>query len=164
MRSPRSAIGLIVAAILCFDIAAMATPEKQYNVRYRFQVTDRPDQQRFVLTLRSADKRPICIYRDNWPNGFGQVNLGAMRVTLKSSEGEIRAHDTNFGFCAGDASCYIRILPGGTLTGFIGYEQFGKPKTIAKLARRELRFRVSPIVCEKWPPPPPRLPPYARGR
>lgn|SRR5215831_17968129 len=145
-------IPLLVAASLLPGISRVSAGTKGGNVHYHFQITDRPDQQRFVLTLRSTDKRPICIYRDKWPNGFGQLDFGSTWVTLHASEKLLPARDTNFGICGGDESCYMRILPGQELSGFIGYEQFGKPEEIAKLARRKLHFPVSPLVCVEWPP------------
>jgi hypothetical protein len=147
-----SASQMCLVVNIFYGMSTMATAASDNAVKYHFQVTDRPHQRRFVLTLQSADKRPICIYRDKWPNGFGQLHSGSRWVFLKSSGGTLPARDTNFGICGGDASCYIRILPSGKLSGFIGYEQFGKPEQIAKLPRRELHFPVSPFVCVEWPP------------
>jgi hypothetical protein len=140
----------ITVMVLCSClISASANKRNQSAVpRFRFEITDRPQQKKFLLTLRSLDNRPLCMPFYKWPNRFGQVHFGSSWVRLESSEGTHAIRNENFGYCVGP-SCIIHIPPGSTLYGFIGYEQFGDPTVIARLSQRKLRFPVLPDVCEK---------------
>jgi hypothetical protein len=134
---------LIVISIFASVATCLAEPSPLFT----FKITDQPQQLRFVISLRSSDKRPICIYRHMWPNAMGQLHFGSTWVRLESAQGAFAARDSNFGFCGGGPNCFLRIDPGDVLRGYIGYEQFGKPRTIARLKRRKLVFAVSPARC-----------------
>jgi hypothetical protein len=54
----------------------------------------------------------------------------------------VAAKDENFGYVVGGRS--IEIKPRGALLGYIGYEQFGNPRSIANAGSRTLRFKVTP--------------------
>ena len=56
------------------------------------------------------------------------------------------AQDENFGYRIPRND--IRIPPGSTLKGFIGYAEFGNPAKIAALTKRRLSVVISPTVCE----------------
>ena len=112
----------------------------------RIEVIDRPSEKRFVVTLRSKDKRPLCLGIDQWPNRSGQLDTGSKRARLESAAGTFPARDENFGFCVGE-ECVIHVAPGASLTGFIGYAEFGPPAKIAALPRRRLHFPVTTWVC-----------------
>lgn len=114
---------------------------------FRLVIKDHPKEYRFVVNLISLDDRPLCLGVDQWPNELGQLDTGSKRATLKSDEGAYPARNENFGYCVGDA-CIIHVAPGSTLTGFIGYKEFGGPKTIARLTKRRLVFPVSTWICK----------------
>jgi hypothetical protein len=123
--------------------------------RYQLEIRDRPQQKKFLLTLRSLDDRPLCLDIEDWPNGSGQLHFGSSWVKLALPEGIHPARDENFGYCLG--GCTIHIAPGSALTGYIGYAAFGEPAAIAALSQRHLQFVVSPRVCrriERGRPPP----------
>ena len=138
--------GLLITWVFCFCRTSFASDA---GLSYHFTVTDRPDLNRFILTVKSTDPRPMCLYTDKWPNRLGQLHFGSTWVSLTARGVTLRAHDSNFGVCRGDASCYIYLPPGGTLTAFIGYEQFGDPAEIAALAERELKFPIALFRCPK---------------
>lgn len=114
--------------------------------QFRLVITDHPRESRFVVNLISLDNRALCLGVDQWPNEQGQLDTGSKRATLKSTEGAYPARNENFGYCVGQA-CIIRVPPGSTLTGFIGYREFGDPATIARLSKRQLVFPVSTWIC-----------------
>jgi hypothetical protein len=149
LRSP-----IFIAFVLLSLFSMSADPNHRNHSaapHYRFEITDRPAEKRFALTLKSQDDRPLCIYVEKWPNQKGQVHFGRTWVKLESAEDTYAARDENFGYCIDDSGkpCLLKILPGATLEGFIGYEQFGDPIVIAGLTHRKLHFPVSPQVCEK---------------
>lgn len=147
--TPSRLAGLRLLAGIAFCILAAVSTASSSVARYHVEVVDQPDQRRFVVTLRSSDTRPLCVYRDKWPNRLGQLHFGSTWVSLTSTGGTFAARDTNFGFCGGGPSCFLRIPPCSVLSGFIGYEQFGDPNRIAKLRKRQLRFPVSPFFCKQ---------------
>jgi hypothetical protein len=140
---------VVLGAVLlagCSTPPAANAPSPNQPARYRLTVSDRPDLNRFVLTLKSLDERPLCLNVNQWPNYFGQVHFGSIWVKLVSNQGTYPARDENFGSCIGP-SCVIHIAPGSALTAFIGYKEFGTPAKIAGLSRRRLHLIVSPSVC-----------------
>jgi hypothetical protein len=145
---------IFIAVVLLSSPLMSASPNHRNHSaapRYRLDITDRPAEKRFVLTLKSLDDRPLCIHVEKWPNRKGQVHFGRTWVKLESAEHTYAARDENFGYCIDESGkpCLLKILPGATLKGFVGYEQFGDPIVIANLAHRKLHFLVSPRVCEK---------------
>src|SRR6266480_1580537 len=95
--------------VLLFLLRAAAGSDranKSADPRYRLDIVDRPNEKRFNLSLKSLDRRSLCIYFDEWPNKFGQLHFGSGRVKLESSEGTYPARDENFGYCVGP-SCII---------------------------------------------------------
>lgn len=139
MKASRS-LTVIVMMSLCS--CASASP------RYRLDITDNPEQKRFLLTLKSLDNRTLSISFQDWPNQFGQTHFGSTWVKLQTPQGVYPARDHNFGSCLGD-NCSIEIPPGGELKGFIAYAEFGKPSVIAALPKRKLIFVVSPSVQKR---------------
>jgi len=133
---------LLAASSLCSARAERAGSGPQY----RLVVSDRPDLKRFLLTLTSFDRRPLCLHVTKWPDYFGHVHFGSSWVTLTATEGNYPAHDENFGTCIGP-SCVIRLAPGGKLNGFIGYREFGDPKRVSKLSNRKLKVVTAPVIC-----------------
>ena len=145
---------IFIAVVLLYSCIMSVTANNRNHstaARFHFDITDRPDEKRFVLSLKSLDDRPLCIYVEKWPNQKGQLHFGSRWVKLKSPNGTYPAKDENFGYCVDEHGkhCLIYIAPRSTLNGFIGYEQFGNPAVIEKLSRRQLDFPVSPSVCEK---------------
>jgi len=142
-------LALLSTALLagCSTQPVIISQNPTPHARYHLTVSDRSDLRRFVLTLKSFDDRPLCLNVNQWPNYFGQLHFGSTWVTLVSTEGKYPARDENFGTCIGP-TCVIHIAPGSTLTGFIGYREFGSPAKIAGLSRRQLHVVVSPSVCE----------------
>lgn len=114
--------------------------------RYRVEIKDNPTEKRFDLTLISSDKRPLCVSAGGWPNGVGNVSWGSSWVKLESKGRIFPARDWDFGYCEG-GDCSHRIAPEGTLSGFIGYAEFGDPKEIAALPERRIFFDTAAYVC-----------------
>jgi hypothetical protein len=114
--------------------------------RYRLVIKDNPTAERFDLTLHSDDSRAICLGQGGWPNQLGNLDWGSQWVKLQSGKKVFKARDWNFGYCDG-AECSTRVPPYGTLTGFIGYAEFGDPKEIAVLPKRRLHFDPLLYVC-----------------
>ena len=113
--------------------------------RYRFVIKDNPNFARFDLTLRSLDRRTICLGQGGWPSPNGNVDWGSQWVKLQSNSELFPARYWNFGTCAGD--CSTHVAPHRTLSGFIGYAEFGDPKKIAALPNRKLHFDPIVYVC-----------------
>lgn len=116
--------------------------------RYQVVIKDNPNERRFDLTLISSDQRPLCVSIGSWPDGLGHVSWGSSWVKLKSKGGILSARDWDFGVCEGK-DCSHRIAPKGTLTGFVGYAEFGNPKDIAALPERQLVFETTAYVCPR---------------
>jgi len=137
-----------VAALITYWSSALAasTEGRSANPRYKLVISDQPDFRRFRLRLESLDDRPLCLDITRWPNDIGQLHFGSVWATLRSTQGTYMARDENFGRCIGP-SCTIHIKPRSSLTGFIGYSEFGNPKKIAKLSARRLQLDINPIVC-----------------
>jgi hypothetical protein len=138
-------LGAIVL-LTSFLVGSARAERVSSGPQYRLVVSDQPDLKRFLLTLTSVDRRPLCLHVTKWPDYFGHVHFGSSWVTLTATEGKYPARDENFGTCIGP-SCVIRIAPGGKLSGFIGYSEFGDPKRISKLSNRKLKVVTAPIIC-----------------
>lgn len=121
---------------------ALGNPPPQYQI----VIKDNPAETRFDLTLISADDRPLCVSGGGWPDGLGHVDWGSSWVKLSSKSRIFPARDWDFGYCEGK-DCSHRVGPKGTLTGFIGYAEFGDPKEISALPDRRLLFETSAYVC-----------------
>jgi hypothetical protein len=118
--------------------------------KYRLEVEDRHNEGRFLITLVSLDTRLICIPIEKWPSRHGQLHFGETWVRLEAREGIYQARDTNFGYCIekDGGPCMIRLKPGASLKGFIGYGEFGKVSEIRALKDRHLVFPVISWICE----------------
>lgn len=114
--------------------------------RYRIVIRDDPLRARFALEFVSLDDRTLCLSYRAWPNALGTVEGGSQWVKLKSSKGILRPRDWINSTCDGD-DCTIRVPPNGTLTGFIGYAEFGDSKKVAALPNRRLEFAPLPHIC-----------------
>jgi hypothetical protein len=107
---------IFIGTVLLFSCSMSARGNNRNHSaapRYRFEITDSSDEKRFVLSLKSLDDRPLCIYVEKWPNGKGQLHFGSTWVKLKSAEGTYPARDENFGYCIDEHGkpCLIRIAP-----------------------------------------------------
>jgi hypothetical protein len=114
--------------------------------QYQLTVTDVPKMQRFELTLRSFDDKPMCIHIQRWPNQFGRIHFGSSWVMLHSAAGVYHARDENFGRCVGP-TCIIHIAPKGILRGVINYSVFGSALDVAALKNRRLQVNIQPKLC-----------------
>ena len=130
-RSLRRLIFAFVLLFFCAQSEGAGCPP-----RYRLSVTDHPDHRRFVLALHSLDKRPLCLYCNDWPDKRGKI--WSPWVTLQSSEGMFKARIAGCRLLGPEN--VIRIPPGGTITALIGYEQFGAADRMATLHHRKLRI------------------------
>jgi hypothetical protein len=141
---------LSLVALLSLSMPRLATCQKSDSTapRFRIEVTDQPNQKRFLIVLKSLDNRPLCLGVEQWPDQLGQLDTGSRRARVTSSEGTFLARDASFGYCAGDA-CVLHVAPGSTLKGFIGYAEFGSAAAIAGLRDRRLHFPVTTWVCKK---------------
>jgi hypothetical protein len=140
-------LGLFVLALFAGSEGSVPT----FNVghpppRYRLVIKDNPTLARFDLTLRSLDRRTICLGGGGWPSPNGNVDWGSQWVKLQSNSDFLPARDWNFGICFGD--CSIHVAPHGKLSGFIGYAEFGDPKKITALPNRKLHFDPIVYVCK----------------
>ena len=139
MRAPVSVLSRKLtfgSALLFFCVVCMCNAGAGSPPRYRLSISDRPNQQRFVIALHSLDKRALAVYCYRWPNKRGEI--GSPWVTLESSEGIFKAHGVNFGLTGPEGN--IRIEPGSTITAFIGYEQFDSADRVVALHHRKLQI------------------------
>jgi hypothetical protein len=113
---------------------------------YEVRIVDNQEARRFDLELLSHSSKYLCLGKGQWPDAKGRVEDGSERATLPTNIGDLSAADANFGFCVGER-CGIRLGPGRSLRGFIGYDQFGDPERIARLKRGRLSFPVSLTKC-----------------
>lgn len=147
MNVVRWLTGLLVMILLSCAVRASASGNRPSgDPQYRLEIVDNIEGRRFLLTLRSLDDRPLCFGITQWPNRIGQLHFGSQRAVLNSAEGKFPARDENFGYCVGEG-CTIHIAPRASLRGFIGYAEFGKPKIIATLSKRQLHYKIAPSIC-----------------
>jgi hypothetical protein len=141
-------VSLVCGATLscCAEQPLDRSPFGNPPPQFRIVIKDDPIEMRFNLTLISSDNRPLCVSVGGWPDGLGHVDWGSSWVKLNSKGRIFPARDWNFGYCEGD-NCSHRVAAKGTLTGFIGYAEFGDPKEIAALPERRLLFDTTAYVC-----------------
>jgi hypothetical protein len=84
---------------------------------------------------------------DQWPNGLGQLDGPARLTILRSGDLAFTAKESNFGYPSGPGS-ELRLRPGKSFEGFIGFDQFGDPERVAALPNKKLEFGVEPVRCE----------------
>ena len=114
---------------------------------FEVQIKENPELRRFDIRLVSRVRYSICITQDQWSNGLGQLESSARLTKLRSGDIVLTAKESNFGFCTGP-QCRLRIPPGESLEGFIGFDQFGDPVRIAALPNKRLEFGADPVRCE----------------
>jgi hypothetical protein len=119
--------------------------------RFRIEVTDNQKLQRFDVAFISLDDRTVCVYVGNWPSERGEIQGASQWVSVESRGKIYPAHDPDLiADCFGGADdCAIRVKPRGSLQGAIPYSHFGKAEDIASLPDKQLRFPITPFVCEK---------------
>lgn len=143
-------VSLATTPALCgSDTAYLVADHSQLDhppPQYRLVIKDSPAEKRFDLTLISSDDRSLCVSVGGWPDGLGHVDWGSSWVKLSSESRIFPARDWNLGYCEGN-DCSHRIKANGTLTGFIGYAEFGNPKEIAALPDRRLLFETTAYAC-----------------
>jgi hypothetical protein len=140
----------MIAAISYGSIAGCTNGavSKPYDAQpaYTVAVADAPDLVGFKVSLKSHDKRKLCLTLEQWPSENGLLS-GSDRAELETSARIIRAKGVDFGYCLGGCG-KIEIKPYSTLHGFISYSVFGDPSKIGRLASKQLLFRVRPFLCE----------------
>lgn len=146
MRTPTGiAIVLVAMALACNPVRMRPPTEAQVN-EFELAVTTDRSAKRFNLTLRSQSHRRLCLHRHSWPNDTGQLHFGGARGVYVEMDGaRCNALDENLGYCPGGRECRLEIPPGGDLTGFIDFSQFGcdlENGTVLKLS-----FSVTPTYC-----------------
>jgi hypothetical protein len=124
--------------------------EEAEPARFRIEVTDNQKMQRFDLAFVSLDDRTLCVDVGNWPSERGEIQGASQWVSVESRGKIYPAHDPDLiADCFGGDDCEIRVKPHDTLRGAIPYSHFGKAKDIASLPDKQLRFPITPSVCEK---------------
>ena len=124
--------------------------EEAEPARFRIEVIDNQKLQRFDVALISLDDRTLCVYVGNWPSERGEIQGASQWVSIESRGKTYRAHDPDLiADCFGGDDCAIKVKPRDTLRGAISYSHFGKAKDIASLPDKQLRFPVTPFLCEK---------------
>jgi hypothetical protein len=126
----------------CATVSRSSAEDAAAVAQYRLVVKDEPRSHRFALRLESLDERKLYVDIYKWPDALGRLHFGSLWVSLNLNGRIVTAKDENFGYVVGGRS--IEIAPRGALVGFVGYEQFGNPRSIANASSRSLRFKVTP--------------------
>lgn len=127
--------------------AAVATSKShQDQPTYTVAVSDAPDIAGFKVSLKSHDKRKLCLTLEQWPSKNGLLS-GTDMAQIETPTKIIQAKGVDFGYCPGGCG-KIEIKPYSTLDGFISYSAFGDPAAIGHLASKQLQFRVQPFFCK----------------
>lgn len=130
-------------AIMISSLLACASDRRWPS--FDIEINDRPDEEKFYITLKSHDHRYLCLDSEAWPNRLGQLHMGG--AVVEASSGVYEAESYNFGYCPGGCEVF-RIPPGGKLDGFISYDVFGDMVGADKLSDKHLIFSASPYPCE----------------
>jgi hypothetical protein len=141
-------------ALFCLSVWVMlgsVPAQDTESARFRIEVTDNQKLQRFDVKFISLDDRTLCVDVGNWPSEQGEIQGASQWVSVESRGKIYPAHDPDLiADCFGGADdCAIRVKPRGSLQGAIPYSHFGKAGDIASLPDKQLRFPITPFVCEK---------------
>jgi hypothetical protein len=140
-----------VIAVISYGFIAGCTavaPAKAHEVQpaYTFAMVDEPNIAGFKVSLKSHDRRKLCLTLEQWPSKNGLLS-GSERAKLRTPAGIIPAKGIDFGYCPGGCG-KIELKPYSTLNGFISYSVFADPATIERLTSKQLEFRVQPFFCK----------------
>ncbi len=149
----------LLASFIVFAVAAVYAadqPEQSRPVwagKFRLQVTDEPENLRFLVVLVSEDRRDVCLEHGAWPDRDGKIETGGDGLFSVITEREtFKLHEPRlYADCWGDPECFIHVKPGKSLKGFILYSEFGDPQTIRSRAKRVLKSEIVPSICD-WKP------------
>ena len=140
----------IVACLICAQgLSGCSHTHRESNVRplsYSFESTNDLALKRFKLKFQSNDSRSICFTVEQWPSTIGHVDGGSQVASVLIHGQSFPALDANFGLCPGGCG-YIRVKPGQTLTGAIGYDQFPSAGSLLNQPHKTLQFTVYPTQC-----------------
>jgi hypothetical protein len=118
-----------------------ATPDQDFTLT----VSENQMAQRFELTLSSRSERPLCLGMTDWPDEHGQIVLAGDNVsyTVNGVTYPMRNSTAQDRGSAG----VRRVEPRGSLTGFIGFDQF-PAAAFAADGGGELSLELRPAFCD----------------
>jgi len=143
-------IAFVVAVVLHVAARATTVPAPKFaqiDKDYELSWSQNDDKGEFAITLKSTSKSRLCISVDDWPDRSGQISGGGARSSIKADNFSAASVDTNFGFCVGKL-CTITIAPYGSISGVIGYKEFGDSSYIKSLHNKQLTYVISPYFCQ----------------
>ena len=113
-------------------------------VRVDFEMRDKPADRQIEVVYQNAQKNPMCLLPEHWPNVAGKINQASDLVFLVVEGRRFPIENFNTGYCP--KGCSTRVKPGEQQSARIAYADFGLPQELYGAPKR-LEFAPMAYAC-----------------
>ena len=118
-----------------------AIPDQDFTIA----VSENQMNQRFDLTLTSKSERPLCVGMADWPDEHGHIVLASDNVSYTVNGATYPMRNST---AQDRGTAAVReVAPGGTLTGFNGFDQV-PAAAFAADGGGQLDLSLRPAFCD----------------